>query len=63
MRWCFTVACLGRGYLPAAQVQAAINLARVGGDDFAAEVLRQANAEVAFSGGIGSEYDDELLHA
>jgi hypothetical protein len=49
---------LGWGYLSRAQVQAAINLAGVGGDDFTAEVIRQAKAELALSGGIGPEYDD-----
>ena len=26
------------------------------------EVVRQANAQLALSGGIGSEYDEEVLH-
>ena len=53
---------LGWGDLPAAQVQTAIDLARVGGDDFAAEVVRQTNAKLALSGGIGSKNDEKVLH-
>ena len=54
---------LGWGNLPAAQVQTAIDLARVGGDDFATEVVRQTNAQLALSGGIGPQDDDKVLHS
>ena len=49
--------------LGGADIQAAIDLARIGRHDLAAELLRQANAKLAFSGGVGPEYDDKLVHA
>jgi len=51
---------LSWGNLPAAQIQAAIDLARVGGDDFTIEAVRQANAQLALAGGIGSQDDDKV---
>jgi len=40
----FYSASLGWRYLPRSHVQAAINLSGIGRNDFAAQVIRQANA-------------------
>ena len=53
---------LSGGYLAAAQIKAAIDLAGISGNDFAPEMTGQTNAEIAFSGGIGPKYDDKFLH-